>query len=316
MTLDELEAFVTVLREGGVTRAAAVIGRSQPAVSRRIEQLEADLGCTLLERTPTAGVIGPTEAGRALLPHAEAALAATRDARRAVEAVDRGGTGEVGLAVVGTLATSAFAATLRQFSAEFPAARLVLRTATSRDVSAMVRRGEATIGLRYGDDDDPILETSPAGRETLLVVAAAERALQLAGAKGGGGTLHGQSWIGFPLTRDGGSFGEALQDMLGRIGLGAAPVTPVDGLTAQLRLVEAGIGLGLLPASIVEDGLIRGSLVRVPIDAPIETTVPITLIKRRGAYLSAAAHGLAKALLAGSERETCLHARGVLAPLR
>ena len=67
MTLDDLAAFVAVLREGNVTRAAAALGRSQPALSRRIEQLEAKLGCALLGRSPASGVLGPTEAGRAML---------------------------------------------------------------------------------------------------------------------------------------------------------------------------------------------------------------------------------------------------------
>lgn len=292
MTLDELAAFVAVLREGGVTRAAAVLGRSQPALSRRIEQLEADLGCPLLDRSPAAGVLGPTEAGRALLPHAEAALAAARDARRAVAAVHRGGAGEVGLAVVGTLATAGLAATLRRFAADFPAARLALRTAASREVSALVRRGEATLGLRYGAEADPLLEAVPAGREALVAVAAGDVAARLASGVGAE-ALRGLPWIGFPPGRaGGGSFGEALDAALARAGLGDAPRLPVDSLTAQLRLAEAGLGLALVPADAAEDGLARGTLARVPADAPIEASVPVVLVRRCGGYLSAAARAL------------------------
>ncbi len=203
MTLDELDAFVAVLREGNVSRAAAALGRSQPALSRRIEQLEANLGCTLLDRSPAAGVLGCTEAGRALLPHAEAMLAIARDARRAVEAVHRDGAGEVGLALVGTLATPAFAAGLRHFTDAFPAARLALRTATSREVSALARRGEVTLGLRYGAEDDPALETTPAGQEVLVAVAGRDLAAHLSTATQG---LHGLPWVGFPPARDTGSF--------------------------------------------------------------------------------------------------------------
>lgn len=162
---------MAVLREGGVSRAAVALRRSQPALSRRLEQLEADLGCALLDRSPAAGVLGPTEAGRALLPHAEAALAAARDARRAVEAVHRGGAGEIGLAADGTLATAAFAETLRRFAAAYPAARIALRTAASLEVSALIRRGGAALGLRYGAEVDPALAATPAGRKVLVAVA-------------------------------------------------------------------------------------------------------------------------------------------------
>ncbi len=296
MTLDELDAFVAVLREGNVSRAAAALGRSQPALSRRIEQLEANLGCTLLDRSPAAGVLGCTEAGRALLPHAEAMLAIARDARRAVEAVHRDGAGEVGLALVGTLATPAFAAGLRHFTDAFPAARLALRTATSREVSALARRGEVTLGLRYGAEDDPALETTPAGQEVLVAVAGRDLAAHLSTATQG---LHGLPWVGFPPARDTGSFGDALESLLIRAGLQGAPLTLVDSLTAQLRLVEAGLGLALLPFAAAEESLARGSIVRVPAVSPLEASVPVFLVSRRGAYLSAAAKGLAEILLSG-----------------
>lgn len=291
MTLDELAAFVAVLREGGVSRAATTLGRSQPALSRRLEQLEAELGCPLLDRAP-GSVLGPTEAGRALLPHAEAALAAARDARRAVQAVHQGGSGEVGLAIVGTLATAAFAGVLRCFASDFPAARLALRTATSREVSALVRRGEATLGLRYGEDDDPALDTIPVGREILVVVAARDLAVRL---ETSAAPLRNQPWVGFAPARDG-AFGGALARLRAAAGLEDAPLTPVDSLTAQLRLVEAGLGLGLLPAVAVEEALARGSLARVPGTAPLETSVPVVLVRRRGAYLSVAARALAELL--------------------
>ncbi len=303
MPLNELAAFVAVLREGGVSRAAAALGRSQPALSRRIEQLEAELGCPLLDRSPSAGVLGPTEAGRALLPHAEAALAAARDACRAVEAVHRGGAGEVGLALVGTLATAAFSGALRRFAAACPAARLALRTATSREVSALVRRGEATLGLRYGAERDPALEATPAGLEALVAVAGRGLAARF-GPEAGVEALRGLPWIGFPPTSDGGgSFGEALGRLLLSTGLEDAPRTPVDSLSAQLRLVEADLGLGLLPVAAAEEALARGSLARVPAAAPLETSVPVVLRRRRGAYLSSAARALADILTAETEQK-------------
>lgn len=232
-----------------------------------------------------------------MLSHAEAALAAARDARRAVDAVHRGGAGEVSLAVVGTLATADFAATMRRFAAAFPAARLALRTAASREVSALVRRGQVTLGLRYGEEADPALEAVPAGREVLVVVAGRDLAERLDPAAGAA-ELRGLPWVGFPPARDGGSFGDALEALLARTGLQDAPRTPVDSLTAQLRLVEAGLGLGLLPAAVAEEGLTRGSLARMPTDGPLETSVGVVLIRRRSAYLSAAARALSDLLSA------------------
>ena len=52
--LDQVEAFVAIVRGGGFTRAAALLHLSQPAVSRRLELLERELGAPLFERTPRA----------------------------------------------------------------------------------------------------------------------------------------------------------------------------------------------------------------------------------------------------------------------
>src|SRR5262245_50213517 len=61
--LDQVEAFVAIVRGGGFTRGAALLHLSQPAVSRRLELLEHELGAPLFERTPK-GVIRRRPAGR------------------------------------------------------------------------------------------------------------------------------------------------------------------------------------------------------------------------------------------------------------
>ena len=91
MELDQVEAFVAIVRKGGFTRAAAALHLSQPAVSRRVRLLEHAVGAPLFERIRSGVVL--TDAGRAFLPPAEALLAAMRDARGAVaalQAADRG----------------------------------------------------------------------------------------------------------------------------------------------------------------------------------------------------------------------------------
>jgi DNA-binding transcriptional LysR family regulator len=87
MDLFELEAFVTVVREGGFSKAAKALYRTQPAVSQIIRRLEDELGQPLFDRSSRRGVL--TDAGRVLLEHAERllnfkaqALAAVADVRQ------------------------------------------------------------------------------------------------------------------------------------------------------------------------------------------------------------------------------------------
>jgi len=72
--LQTLRAFVTVAREGSVSRAAERLHLTQPAVSLKLKQFQAVLGLTLFQRRPQG--LELTADGRALLPAAEKALAA------------------------------------------------------------------------------------------------------------------------------------------------------------------------------------------------------------------------------------------------
>lgn len=70
--LRDLQAFVTVAREGSFTRAAARLGVSQSALSQTLRNLEERVGIRLLNRTTRN--VSPTEAGERLLTHVTPAL--------------------------------------------------------------------------------------------------------------------------------------------------------------------------------------------------------------------------------------------------
>jgi DNA-binding transcriptional LysR family regulator len=72
VSLIQLESFVAVAEEAHVGRAARRLHVSQPPLTRRIQQLEEELGVGLFERTPRGMRLSP--AGVALLPEARAIL--------------------------------------------------------------------------------------------------------------------------------------------------------------------------------------------------------------------------------------------------
>ena len=74
-----LRCFITVAREGTVSRAASLLNLTQPAVSLQLKGLEESTGLQLFNRTP--GGFTLTEAGAALLPLAHKAISATADFR-------------------------------------------------------------------------------------------------------------------------------------------------------------------------------------------------------------------------------------------
>ena len=289
MDVGGIETFLAIAQLGGFTRAASRLNRSQPAISRRLGLLEQEIGAPLLERVRGGVILTPV--GRAFLPHAEAAMAALRDGREAVRVAAGGGPASVSLALVGTLAEARLVQQLRRFARRPGSARVELRTATSREVSHLVRRGEVMLGLRYATDPDPQLVSRVIGHEVLRVVVASDHPLAGRG-KVSPVELGRERWIGFPPSRSPPeTAGDILLRQLAAAGLGEVEVMAVDSLTAQKRLVEAGFGVALLPQTSIVDELRVGSLAVLDVKA-MRAAIPVTAIHRRNGYLSPAAKQL------------------------
>ena len=133
-----------------------------------------------------------------------------------------------------------------------------LRTATSAEVSDLIRRGEATIGLRYDRDRSRDLDCELLFAERLQVVCAPDhpragrRVAKLA-------DFRGERWIAFPVVPGRREITASHMFALFQThGLGEIDWTPVDSLTAQKRLVEAGLGIALLSESNAAEELRYG----------------------------------------------------------
>lgn len=298
MEIHEVEAMVTISQTGSFTRAAQLLSISQPAISRRIELLEQELGAPLFERYAAGARLTP--AGAAFLPYAQQVMAALHDGAAAVQAQEDVSAEEITLVLVGTLASTQLTAHLQAFRERYPLVRLRLRTARSAEVSDLVLQGEAVLGLRYFADPRANLICSiPVTQEPLRVVAAAHSRLVEPGTRDAS-ALRGVCWLSFPSSAgsSGEPFARLLTQQLARHGLDEAPLLTIDSLTAQKRLIEADFGIGLLPVSGVEEEVRLGTLQILPIPA-LETAVPVMLIYRRQGYLSAAVRNLRDQLVGG-----------------
>ena len=297
MDTETLRTFIAVHRAGGFSAAAGRLNRSQPAISRRIALLEAELGAPVFERT-TAGVV-LSEVGRALFPHAERALAALEDARSAVAELRSGDAGSLSLAVVGTLAGPDLTGVLKRFAAAAPRVELSLSTATSSQVSDLVRRGGATLGLRYFEDRSPDLQCHAMAAEVLVVACSPEHPLAGRSVRGLAG-LAGEHWLAFPRH---GAEGEIAAETIAAQFLvrhvGQFRWTAVDSLTAQKRLVEAGFGISLMPESSLVEERRAGTLAVIAVE-DLEAFNPVFAVQRREGYLSAAARALLGMLMEGA----------------
>jgi DNA-binding transcriptional LysR family regulator len=314
MDSDALNTFLTVHRRGGVSNAARALHRSQPAISRRIALLERELGVPLFERV--AGRTTLSDAGRVMVPYAERAVAAAQDAENAIRALTQKNAGPVSLAVVGTVAGGRLSEILKRFAREYPDVDLALRTATSAEVSDLIRRGEATIGLRYDIVLLRDLDYVRLATEHLQVVCAADH--RLAGKRVARlADLAGERWIAFPEIPGRREISASHVFALFQThGLGEIDWTPVDSLTAQKRLVEAGLGIALLTQSHAADELRFRSLATIGV-GDLTASQDIVAVTRRGGFLSAASQRLLQVIREGfAETATAGHKGGRPKPKR
>lgn len=300
---ESLRTFLAVHRSGGFTSASRSLHRSQPAISRRVALLEHEIGARLFERA--AGGVALSQAGHALLPHAERALAALEDCAAAVRALRERDAGPLAIAAVGTLASTELTALLARFRTRHPAVALTLRTASSEEVSQLVRRGEATLGLRYHRDpssDVSCVELRP----ERLVVCCARSHPSANGRVPALAKLAGEPWLAFANAHEA-TTGSLVTHFLAR-GIASIRWTPIDSLTAQKRLVEAGFGLALLPESSVREELAAGSLATIAV-ADLRAQNPVFAVVRKGAYLSRSAGDLLEQLAASGRGRRARSAR-------
>jgi DNA-binding transcriptional LysR family regulator len=175
---------------------------------------------------------------------------------------------------------------------------LELRTARSAEVSELVRRGEAAIGVRYERDRARELRCEEISREPLVVVCAGDH--PLAGRRVARlARLRDERWLAFPEIP--GQRELAAAHVFGvflALGLGVVAWTPIDSLTAQKRLVEAGLGVALMTASSVVEERAAGTLATIAV-GDLDVAMPVFLVTRAGGYLGAAGRALVRLLRDG-----------------
>src|SRR6187549_2519247 len=141
MDLKQLKAFLAVVDTGNVTRAAQMLHLVQPAVTRQIQLLEADLGAALFARERQGMIL--TEAGKTLCEYARRALLELERARAEIGGRSEGGIS--GLVNVGLLASTVdllSSPLVDAVSNAYPGIRMRLSTAYSGTLRDWLESGE------------------------------------------------------------------------------------------------------------------------------------------------------------------------------
>lgn len=145
MDLNQLTTFLTVAQEEHMTRAAAQLHLTQPAVSAQIARLEEELGQRLFDRTSTGMQL--TDAGRVFRYYAQAALARLEDGRNALAQLRGLQRGSLSIGGGATATTYLLPALLGRFHASYPGIRFFVREQPSQAVVQAMLDGQLDLGV-------------------------------------------------------------------------------------------------------------------------------------------------------------------------
>jgi LysR family transcriptional regulator, cell division regulator len=276
MDASDLRVFEAVARLGVMGRAAAELNTVQSNVTARIRQLEAELGTRLFRRHSRGVTL--TAAGQRLLAYAVRTRQLLDDARRAVEDDGR----PKGSLTIGSLETTAalrLSPVLSAYVTTYPEVDLVIRTGTTAELveSVLARRLEGAFVC--GPVDHADLESDVVFREELVIVTARSvRRLD---------DLLGQSALKIIVLRAGCSYRQRLEAILATRGVVGLRVLEFGTLDAILGCVIAGLGLTLLPRSVVGQAWRAGRLALHALP-PAEARVETLFVRRHDAFVSSA----------------------------
>ena len=272
----DLKVFEAVARLGGMNRAAAALNTVQSNVTAHIRQLEEELGVPLFHRHSRG--VALTAAGRRLLPYAEQVRHLLEDARRAV--IDDGT--PKGRLTIGSLETTAavrLSPVLGTYAAAYPEVDLVLSTGTTCELIDAVLEHRLDGAFVCGPVDHPDLAEELAFREELaLVTGRAVHSLD---------DLASHRHLKIVVLRAGCSYRQRLESILAKRGVVGLRRLEFGTLQAILGCVKAGLGVTLLPKSVVSDAW-RAGEVAVHDLPPDEAQVDTLFIRRRETFVSSA----------------------------
>ncbi|MGZ3377694.1 MAG: LysR substrate-binding domain-containing protein [Phenylobacterium sp.] len=241
--LTDLRLFCDVADAGSITAGAEKSALALAAASTRIRGMEQALGAPLLIRSRQG--VTPTEAGRTLLKHARAMLAQSARLREDLSAFAGGFSGEVRLLANTNALTEFLPEALSAFLAAHPQISVDLEERLSDEIVGLVAEGAADVGIVAGTVDVGALATYPFRSDRFVVVTAREHPLT---GRGGVSFAEVLDYDQVGLERSS-SLQRFLAAKAAREGKPLRLRVQLRSFDAVCRLVECGVGVGVVPAT-------------------------------------------------------------------
>jgi DNA-binding transcriptional LysR family regulator len=271
----QVAGFLEIARQRNLSRAAEVLHVTQPALTARLQMLEADLGAPLFERSHRGMRL--TDAGRAYLPYAERAAEALDGGRALVGEHARGTVGRLTIGTAPAVGAYVLPGLLARYVERFAAVRLVVRTGHSEEVADLVARGELDIGLIRELHHPGIVVQSLYEDELLLVVPPSHEFVGLG--RIDVERLADATLVLFDRTS---SYYDLTNAIFRAAGVAPRSIIELDNIEAAKQIVRQGLGVALLPHTAIAGEVARGVLRVIPMNGVAPTRRRIVAIRRAG----------------------------------
>ncbi len=241
--LVDLRLMVRIAETNGLTRGAEASHMSLPAASTRVKNLEESIGAKLLYRTSQGVTLTPP--GQAFVHHARLVLGQIEHLRGDLQSYAKGIKGHLRVFANTTALGEFLPPVLRDYLRTHPDVNIDLRERLSHDIVRAVTEGQTDIGIVAGAVRTENLETLPYRQDTLLLVVPRGHALAGGGAVPFADTLE-LDHVGLHEASAIHAFLRQACDKLHRV---LPTRIEVGNFEAACRMVEAGVGVSILPGS-------------------------------------------------------------------
>lgn len=278
MTVDirDLQIFLAVANEGSITRAAEKLEYVQSSISIRIRQLESELKIALFHRERQG--VRLTTSGEALKSYAEKIVFLTKEAKRVVSdnSIPRG---PLRIGSLETTAAIRLPFILTDYHKSYTEVDLTLQTGTTEELIHFVLKYELDGAFVAAPVEHAELDITEVGVEELTLISGGQfpsidRPEQLRN-------------LTLLVFRVGCSYRRKLEDWLHLKGIIPAKIMEFGTLEGILGCIHAGLGVSLLPRSVVEIAMVRYNLRSLEVSDKFYIT-PTLFITRKDTYKTAA----------------------------
>jgi DNA-binding transcriptional LysR family regulator len=287
-----IQAFMAIAERGSFHKAAEALHITQTALSRRLQNFEAELGVRLVERTTRS--VELTRTGMDFLPHGRRLLAELQATLVEIQESGKARRGDISIACVPTASVQFLPRVIRDYSVRYPDNRIKILDHLSPGVVESVLSREAEFGIVQQGSRHPELTAIPLLRDRY--VFACRKDHPLAGRQ----RISWKQLEPFPLI-----FPSHVRTNRVRLDAATAerdvalhPHFEVGRSSTAVGMVAEGIAAAVIPGLAIQDGAYPNVRV-VPISGPVVSWT-LALVSRKKAHLSPAAQALYDMLKAGA----------------